>query len=175
MHPRIPMFLCVDWPQLGNIKKWRGSKARSVHEGISARAGPCRNCNRFEHCLSGSTTASTLRRRQLCNNIRQATQVIVAQSLRRLVHRIGNAHALAKHQKLHSDIKRLLRAKRRHAGILRLAVVAVTGKARRKTLLYRLGDRGKRRKASNEECHGRLEHGKLSESRLNRAEGGAPP
>jgi hypothetical protein len=78
-------------------------------------------------------------------------------------------------KKLHSDIKRLLRAQRRHAGILRLAVVAVTGKARRKTLLYRLGERGKHRKASNEECHGRLEHGKLSESRLNRAEGGAPP
>src|SRR5580704_1847486 len=83
-------------------------------------------------------TGGGLRRRQLRNDVGETLQIGVGQALGHVVHRIGEAHLFAEHQELDRDIERLLAAERRHAVVLRLAVLAVAGEAGRQPLLHQL-------------------------------------
>src|SRR5215470_2005533 len=89
----------------------------------------------FRECVTAGKTLRIAgldgwhRRWQLCDCVRHVLEIVVAQSFGIVIHRRGNAEALAKHEQLNKRVWRRLASEGRDVGRLRSAIVTMARQA----------------------------------------------
>jgi hypothetical protein len=94
----------------------------------------------------------------LRNDVSHVAQIIVGEPFSHGIHHLNDTEPFSKHEELDHDIKRRLRAEGGHLGLLRLALLTMTGKAWRELLRERSCCGWQRCQSHDEHHHPKATH-----------------